>query len=1265
MTLELQTDPSATPDFLSGTVELPTGLEQAGAPIADDGAEAGPDCFRIVRQLSVGPDGVAYEALDLRTSERVEYWKLNDNKNQPGRKAEILRRLRLVGLLRNRAAWRIRETFQDSQHLIVIVDSAPSQSLLDWESTASCELDELRLLQAVVRLLAEAHQLGLTHEQLHPHSIRLTADGAPRIDFSRLQLDGSVNSPDAAAFLADVDAPFDSHDPANDVFSLGKLVQWCFETRYDLESRCREQSARRTAELKQLAQSSIFDPAVDRPALSRYLDCLSAFVDTPDTTDRQGTCELRSANVGEPQVQSDTTNELSSNLAPADSTAEIVPPPIVGDSTTDMGLLGPVPTQKQNAHTMSQAGETLGRFEIVKKIGEGGMGVVYKATDVSDGTIVAIKVLSQSASLRSNALQRFHKEARLLASVNNPHVANLIEVNEQDGLHYIVLEFVEGVDLKHVLAENSPLGEDQALAVAADVARALVDAHQREIVHRDIKPENILLEFGVAKELGKLSASANMPPAKLTDFGIARHVDQSESLAVTQAGGILGTPMYMSPEQCKGNGEVSPQSDVYSLGITLYEMLTGRAPFQADDPMKLAGMHCFDAPPKLRKLNPQVSEVVASIVEKAIAKKPGDRYADAAHILRDLDQALRGEPSDLAVHPLLPSHDPQQVISNTMTWQCKSTPEQLWPLVANTDRLNRAMGLPAVNYTTRADEHGKVRRYGAISLAGFEIAWEEHPFEWVEGKRMSVLREFTSGPFVWFMSTVELKNLPEGDTLLTHCVKILPRNLVGKMLAKVEAGAKCQRSLDKVYTRIDRTLSGENGDSPLVDPFEAPASLPKHQQTRLQQRMEQLIENGVDVNLVQQLGEYIAMAPAQELAKIRPLELAARLHADSQQLTDACLQGSTLGLFNLQWDILCPTCRVAADTQNTLKELEGHTHCEACNTEFESDVANAVEMVFRVNSDLRETEHGKYCIGGPGHSPHVVAQVRVEPDERVELELNLPSGEYLLRGPQLAKSITIKVQAEGAPSQQEFTLNSELDNRMTAVLRAGKQLLWITNEFDGLQVIRLERTIPRSDVITAAQASALPLFRKLFPGEILDSGRLISTEQVTLLVTTLPEVDTLYIQLGDTAAYELVQRHLESVQEKIQSLHGAVIKTVGEGVVAAFDQVEAAVKAAFELIELEDSAEAAPRLVPSVGVHRGPALVTTVNDRLDYFGATARIATALPSVLPGISLSESVISDPSVHELLANREDSGELKTVDLPGKPNQIIQYFAHGEDQ
>ncbi|HEY1064840.1 MAG TPA: serine/threonine-protein kinase, partial [Pirellulales bacterium] len=210
-------------------------------------------------------------------------------------------------------------------------------------------------------------------------------------------------------------------------------------------------------------------------------------------------------------------------------------------------------------------GEMLGRFEIIAKLGEGGMGAVYKARDPLADREVAIKLLAPHLARSEGARRRFTKEARVLATVNNPYIANLYEFNQDGDAHYLVLEYVPGRSVEKLLDERGALAEETAVSIAADVARALVDAHRRGIVHRDVKPENILIveetarENTFAAEIVRPSLAPSLQ-AKLTDFGIAGVSDPSESMAITQAGAMLGTPLYMAPEQWQKSSAVDASS---------------------------------------------------------------------------------------------------------------------------------------------------------------------------------------------------------------------------------------------------------------------------------------------------------------------------------------------------------------------------------------------------------------------------------------------------------------------------------------------------------------------------------------------------------------------------------------------------------------------------------------------------------------------------------------------------------------------------------
>jgi serine/threonine-protein kinase len=283
---------------------------------------------------------------------------------------------------------------------------------------------------------------------------------------------------------------------------------------------------------------------------------------------------------------------------------------------------------------MSALGTLIGdRYRLDAVIGRGGMSTVYKAFDTVLERPVAIKLMHREIATDSDQLERFRREARAVAQLNHPHVVSVIDAGEEPldeegvGTPYIVLEYVDGETLKSVIRREGPLEVPQALAYAIEIARALGAAHERQIVHRDVKPHNILID----PEGG----------AKITDFGIARSLTEE---GLTLAGRVLGTTDYVSPEQALGQ-PVTPQSDLYSLGIVLYEMLTGDVPFHGETPVAVAMKHVREDVPDVQARRPEISAATASVLDRALAKDLGQRYADAAAMVADLENVLAIEAS--------------------------------------------------------------------------------------------------------------------------------------------------------------------------------------------------------------------------------------------------------------------------------------------------------------------------------------------------------------------------------------------------------------------------------------------------------------------------------------------------------------------------------------------------------------------------------------------------------------------------------------------
>ena len=263
-----------------------------------------------------------------------------------------------------------------------------------------------------------------------------------------------------------------------------------------------------------------------------------------------------------------------------------------------------------------------GRYRLDAEIGAGGMSTVYRAFDTVLERPVAIKLMHRHIAAHSEQLERFRREGRAVAQLSHPHIVTVIDASEDEGNPYIVFEFVDGETLKQRIQRCGRLAVPESIAYAIEIARALGAAHERGIVHRDIKPQNVLIDPEGS--------------AKVTDFGIARSLEEE---GLTADGRVLGTTDYVSPEQALGH-PVTGQSDIYSLGIVLYEMLIGEVPFRGENQVAVAMKHVREELPDVQRLRPEVSAALAAVVDRATAKDLDRRYLDAGSLVADLEEVL-------------------------------------------------------------------------------------------------------------------------------------------------------------------------------------------------------------------------------------------------------------------------------------------------------------------------------------------------------------------------------------------------------------------------------------------------------------------------------------------------------------------------------------------------------------------------------------------------------------------------------------------------
>ena len=265
------------------------------------------------------------------------------------------------------------------------------------------------------------------------------------------------------------------------------------------------------------------------------------------------------------------------------------------------------------------------RYRLESKLGSGGMSTVYLASDETLERAVAVKVMHAEISDQQDQIERFRREALAVAKLSHPNVVPVIDAGEDDGHLYIVFEYVDGETLKDHIERIGPLPLDETAAYGIEIGRGLATAHARGLVHRDIKPQNVLIDVD-----GR---------AKVTDFGIARNLD---SHGLTATGRVLGTTDYVSPEQAMGQ-DVDARSDIYSLGVVIYEMLTGDVPFRAETQIGVAMKHVNESLPEIQERRGDVSSAMAAVLDRSTAKDPGDRYQSMPELLDDLERALEVE----------------------------------------------------------------------------------------------------------------------------------------------------------------------------------------------------------------------------------------------------------------------------------------------------------------------------------------------------------------------------------------------------------------------------------------------------------------------------------------------------------------------------------------------------------------------------------------------------------------------------------------------
>jgi class 3 adenylate cyclase len=574
-------------------------------------------------------------------------------------------------------------------------------------------------------------------------------------------------------------------------------------------------------------------------------------------------------------------------------------------------------------------------------------------------------------------------------------------------------------------------------------------------------------------------------------------------------------------------------------------------------------------------------------------------------------------------------------------YQLQADPETLWPLVADTNRFNRDTGIPAVQRRNKPGEIlDNARRKLGLSRFGVPVEWEEEPFEWVRPFRHGVKRRYSKGPVGEMSVLTEMIPQENGGTKLITDIRARPRNLLGFAAIPGQVGLLNAVFNRIAYQRYDQlAVKGQ-----LAIDIPGDAEFVPGGRDRLKRAREAMLADGAMTDIADKLVDLLEHRDSMSLARVRPYELADHWDMPRRSVLEHALLATRHGMLELQWDVLCPLCRGAKMVAPTLGKIQNSVHCDTCNIDFGVNFDQSVELTFRANAAIRQTESGEFCIAGPQTQPHVAVQQLIQAGESRTVRPALESGRYRLRTLTMRGSESIRVEQGGL---EDATLRaSAIDGWPSGELEISPTPeLTLKNATESEQLFILERTAWSDQAVTAAEVTVLQTFRDLFANEALRPGEQISVGSLTIIFTDLRGSTRLYNEIGDAPAFGLVMSHFDVLRAAINAEGGAIVKTIGDAVMAVFQRPAPALRAMLNAQSMlsEAAADAGERALKlRAGIHFGGCIAVTLNDRLDYFGSTVNLAARLEGFSSGgdVIISDVVRADPEVMELLETT-DSG------------------------
>ncbi len=583
-------------------------------------------------------------------------------------------------------------------------------------------------------------------------------------------------------------------------------------------------------------------------------------------------------------------------------------------------------------------------------------------------------------------------------------------------------------------------------------------------------------------------------------------------------------------------------------------------------------------------------------------------------------------------------------------------PEEIWPLVANTDALNRELGLPEVHYTFEPKPEGGSKVIAEASTLGQTLEWIEHPFEWTTPREYVVERDFLRGPFRKMVLGTRLVR-EESGTRIEGFAEIEPKGVLGKLASKFGVVRNLQRFGD-VLANFETYLKRESRT-----PYPLRTGNNHVEAEYLAEGERKMKKLEAAPSVIPLLIDHLRSAPEDEVVGMRPFELADRWEKDRLTVMRTFLHATRAGLVTLSWNVICPSCRGAKAEYEKLRDLQSDMLCNSCQFRFRSNFDRAIEVRFTVHPAIRPAELQTYCIGGPLNTPHVFAQKRVPAGQSGKIEIDLPEGTYRITSPGATQPGMIEVSGESGEPTCTLLLEKETIQMETGRLRSGEVAFHLENRTGTEGLFWIEQENWSDTAASATLVSTLQHFRDFFAHEMLSPGEQLSIQSLTLLFTDLKQSTELYERVGDAPAYAMVRDHFKILTRHIREADGAVVKTMGDAVMAAFTVPANALRAA---ASIQKEIEGSPMSV-KIGIHTGPCIAVTSNENLDYFGTSVNMAQRAQTESAGgdLILTDAMMDSLGVRSELEAKQaeiDSFESRLRGFEGKTRLFRIRFPSG---